>query len=167
MKRLIATAALLLMVPALALAQNADNPNRGQGYLFYAPIVTNYSSSGLNTGFGGELFCCGGVGVGAELGLARSNGANMGIGSIDFSYHFLSLSRKSFGKVEPFATGGPSLYFGQRSMTTGFNLGGGVNLWVVKHMAIRFEFRDNFGIGNVEFLGPTHFVGFRMGVTFR
>lgn len=102
-----------------------------------------------------------GIGVGAELGLARSQNVNMGIGSIDFSYHFL----RSKSRMEPFVSGGPSIYFGQRSLQTGGNLGAGVNLWAARHAAIRPEFRDNFGVH--EFLGPTHFVGFRMGLTFR
>jgi opacity protein-like surface antigen len=165
MERLIATIALLLMAPAFAPAQNSDNQIHGQGYAFCAPIVTSSSgaSGGLNTGFGGELLFGKAFGAGAELGIARSNGVNIGIGSIDFSYHIL---RKD-SQVEPFAVGGPSLYFGQRSTKTGFNLGGGVNLWAARHVGFRFEFRDNFGIGNVEFLGPTHFVGFRIGMTFR
>ena len=165
MENLIAAVALLLTVPALASAQNADDPNHGQGYLFVAPIVTSYGPQrgGLNIGFGGELLVPQWLGVGAELAYANStDGANMGMGSINFSYHFLKK-----GRVEPFATAGPSLYFGQRSIKSGFNLGGGVNYWAAKHLALRFEVRDNFGIGNEEFLGITHFVAFRFGMTFR
>lgn len=164
MKRLIATVALLLMAPALALAQNADNPSRGQGYLFFAPVVTNHAGGGQNAGFGGELLF-GHVGAGAELGLANASGLNVGIGSIDFSYHFPNKSM-----VEPFATGGASVFFGHRSttMTTGFNLGGGINVWVAKHVAVRFEVRDYSGKGAVaNELGLARFVAFRIGLTFR
>jgi hypothetical protein len=41
MKKLIAAVALLLTVPALASAQNADNPYPAQWCFFLAPIVSN------------------------------------------------------------------------------------------------------------------------------
>jgi len=165
MKRLTLTAALLLIAPALAPAQDANRQSQGQGYLFVGPILTSYRghSGGLSTGFGGELFVPQWIGVGAELAYASSYGANMGMGSIDFSYHPLG----KHSRAQAFATAGPSLYFGQRSIKTGFNLGGGVNYWLAKHFAFRFEVRDNFGVGNEEFLGITHFDAFRFGLTFK
>ena len=69
--------------------------------------------------------------------------------------------------VEPFVTGGYSLYWGDRRATrNGFNLGGGVNLWVAKHVAVRLEVR---GQGNVNHFHDSfaYFVAFRIGVTFR
>jgi hypothetical protein len=70
MKKLIAAIALLLTVPALVRAQDADHAIHGQAYFFVASIVTNssYGTGSLNAGFGGELLLTRDWGVGAELG---------------------------------------------------------------------------------------------------
>jgi hypothetical protein len=193
MRKLIATVALLLSVPSLVRAGNADgNSVQGQFYFFTAPIVSNTQYinvfnppepvttktkvGGNNTGFGGEVLIGKGIdkalGVGVELGYAGpgwsfdGNGA-VGVGSIDASYHFLG--KKNRRKVEPFATGGYSLYYGQRTTTqSGYNLGGGVNLWVIKHAALRLEVRYQGGINYFDGFSPfTHYVAFRVGMTFR
>lgn len=154
MKKLIATGALLLGVPTLASAQNADNPYRAEGYFFIAPIVSNTRDSfnpayygvvfpdgeplpanfflhvvgGVNTGFGGEVFVSTGLGLGAEVGYAGpdwsfSGGGAVGMVSPDVSYHFFQ--KKNRRRADPFATGGYSLYFGDRAATqNGFNVGG-------------------------------------------
>jgi hypothetical protein len=190
MKKLIAAAALLLVAPALVWAESPDDPLQGQFYFFTAPIVSNtqyyfnpayigvvfppgqpvpanyYSTKvgGNNTGFGGEVLVRKGVGVGIELGYAGpdwsfdGNGA-VGVGSLDASYHLFG--NKSRRRVEPFATGVYSLYFGQRTTTrSGFNLGGGVNLWLIKHAALRLEVRYQGGI-NYFHSQFTHYVAFR------
>jgi hypothetical protein len=196
MKRLITTATLLAIMPALASAQNADNPSRGQAYFFLAPIVTNTryvvnpayygvvftpgeplpadlnftEVGGVNAGFGGEVFAHKGLGLGAEAGYAGpdwsfSGGGAVGVVSIDASYHFFS--KKNRRRAEPFATGGYSLYFGdRRAFQNGFNLGGGVNIWVAKHAALRLEVRNQ---GHINYFHSsfTHFVAFRIGMTFR
>ena len=71
---------------------------------------------GNNTGFGLELLLNNGLGVETEVVYAGPDwsfiGAGaVGVGSVDASYHFL----KSPKRVDPFATGGYSLYFGQRT----------------------------------------------------
>jgi len=193
MKKLIATVALVLTVPPLVRAGYADgNSVQGQFYFFTAPIVSNTQYinvfnppepvttktkvGGNNTGFGGEVLIGKGIdkalGVRVELGYAGpgwsfdGNGA-VGVGSIDASYHFLG--KKNRRKVEPFATGGYSLYYGQRTTTqSGYNLGGGVNLWVIKHAALRLEVRYQGGINYFDGFSPfTHYVAFRVGMTFR
>ena len=132
---------------------------------------------GNNTGFGGEVLINKGIdkglGVGVELGYAGSDwsfngeGSAVGVGSIDASYHFFG--KKSRRKVEPFATGGYSLYYGERTTTqSGYNLGGGVNLWVFRHAALRLEVRYQGGINYFDGFSPfTHYVAFRFGMTFR
>jgi hypothetical protein len=196
MRKLKATTVLLLMAPALALAQNADNPYRTQGYIFIAPIVSNtqytfnwayfgvvlppgtpppadlffHARGGVNTGFGGEVFVYKGLGAGVEAGYAASNwsfNGNNGLGvvSMDASYHFFS--KKNHRRIEPFAVGGYSLYFGYRTDTqNGFNIGGGVNLWVAKHAALRLEIRDQEHIHYFH-RTFTRFAAFRVGMTFR
>jgi len=190
MKTLIATAALLL-VPSWVSAQNADRPSRGQAYLFIAPIVSNtryayrvvftpgpppmYSYlnftevGGVNTGLGGE-FLYQGLGLGFEAGYGGpdwsfSGGGAVGVLSIDASYHFLS--KKKRRRTEPFVGGGYSLYYGDRTDTqNGFNIGGGVNLWLAKHAALRLEVRNQDYIKQFH-SQFTRFVAFRIGVTFR
>ncbi|MGA2611397.1 MAG: hypothetical protein ABSH01_28455 [Terriglobia bacterium] len=199
MKTLIATVALLFTVSPLVRAGNADgNSVQGQFYFFTAPIVSNtqyyfnraYSGvvftpgepvpanyyltavGGNNTGFGGEVLVHKGLGVGVELGYGGpdwsfdGDGA-VGVGSIDATYHFFG--NKSRRRVEPFATGGYSLYYGQRTTTqNGFNFGGGVNLWVIKHAALRLEVREQGGINYFDgFSQFKHYVAFRFGMTFR
>ena len=169
----IAIVAWLLIVPAFAAAQNTYNPARGQGYLFVGPIGANYIGAGpnwgvkINTGFGVEVLLYKGLGLGGEAEYARQGTIYqaVGIGSIDFAYHFIR--KESRSEIEPFAIGGPSVYFGNGGSAGGFTLGGGVNWWLAKHVAVRFEIRDHAHIGNNEFPRVTSFVAFRFGVTFR
>ena len=91
----------------------------------------------------------------------------MGVGSVDATYHFFG--NKSRRRVEPFLSGGYSLYYGQRTtFQSGFNVGGGISRWVVKHAAVRLEIRDQGGINHFDGFSPfTNFVAFRVGMTFR
>jgi len=177
MKRSIAAVALLLVAPALVRATYADNSVQGQFYLFIAPILTNTqygntgtSQGGNNTGFGGEVLIYRGVGVGMDLGYAGNwsfsgTGSALGVGSADATYHFLG--NKSSKNIEPFLTGGYSLYFGERTFTrSGFNLGGGVNLWLTRHVAPRLEIRYQ---GGIDYFGSQYreYAAFRFGLTFR
>jgi opacity protein-like surface antigen len=196
MKRLIAAAGFLFVIPMFAPAQDADGPARAQGYLFIGPLVSNtryvtnpayygvvftpgmpfppdltfHEHGGVNAGFGGEFFVRKGLAVGPEFAYAGpdwsfSTGAAVGVGSFDASYHFLG--RKTRRRLEPFVTGGYSLYFGDRTVfQNGLNLGGGVNFWVAKHVALRLEIRDQDHI-NYFHSQFTRFVAFRVGMTFR
>lgn len=191
MKKLIATTALWLILPALIWAANPeDNSVQGQFYFFTAPIVSNTQYNynvvfgpplsvttttkvgGNNTGFGGELLFLKGGGVGVELGYAGPDwsfdgGGAVGVGSLDASYHFFG--NRSRRRVEPFVTGGYSLYFGQRTtFQSGYNLGGGVNIWVIKHAALRLEVRYQGGINGFQGYSQfNHYIDFRVGMTFR
>ena len=171
MKRLMAIAALLLMAPALASAQNTEHPYRGQGYLFlgfgtgtgggYLPVVKQL-------GFGGEGFLYKGLGVGAEAVYANWGGYynEAWIGSGDISYHFRRHAAPF--QVDPFVLGGvsivgPTQVGGGRGSPAG-NFGGGANVWLAQHAALRFEVRDVAGASFWEF---DHVIAFRIGMTFR
>ncbi|HEV2491598.1 MAG TPA: hypothetical protein VG204_00845 [Terriglobia bacterium] len=125
---------------------------------------------GVNSGFGGEAFVFTGLGLGGEVAYAGpdwsfSGSGAMGIASGDVSYHFFP--GKNRRRFEPFVTGGYSLYFGDRTETqSGFNVGGGVNIWLVKHAAMRLEVRNQGFIKHFH-SQFTDFVAFRFGVTFR
>lgn len=199
MKTLILGLALLLMAPALVRAGNdpikgqfyfftAPIVSNTQYYAnpqaspaCYAvlkpgelpPTNCNLTAvGGTNTGFGGEVITHDRVGVGIELGYAgpdwsfSGNGA-VGVGSANGSYHFFGTKGRT--RIDPFATAGYSLYFGQRTtIKSGFNLGGGVNFWLIKHVALRSEIRYQGGIGTFHgFSQFEHYVAFRFGMTFR
>ena len=181
MKKHIATLALLLMMPALGLAQDADHSYRGQGYVFFGLGTATGISSPLfeHVGGGGEGFLYKGLGFGAEAeyatwGYTISRGPGVGtfhdkawIGSADFSYHFGRHAAR--GGVDPFLLGGvsvvgPTQKGGGRGAPAG-NFGGGANWWLAKHEALRFEFRDV--VGGSAFWAYDHVLSFRIGVTFR
>jgi hypothetical protein len=176
MKRLIVTTALLLMVPALGAAQEAEHSYRGQGYLFFG-LGTAPGSSGLfdgaanpffeHVGGGGEGFLYKGLGFGGEAEYAHYGPDGQAwIGSADFSYHFGRHAVR--GKLDPFVIGGfsvvgPTQKGGGRGSPAG-NFGGGANWWLAEHAALRFEFRD---VAAANFWPYDHVLSFRVGVTFR
>jgi hypothetical protein len=69
------------------------------------------------------------------------------VGSANLSYHFLSGTKDR--KLEPFVTAGYTLFF-RAGTSTGVNLGGGVNVWLTEHAALRLEVRDNAAKGWVS-----------------
>ena len=175
MKTLIPTALLLIALSLSALAQTS-NSSRGQGYLFFAPGVAINNSrlpspapgqatrASVHIGGGGEGFVYKGLGVGAEIGAAGplSNfGADaFGVGSVNLSYHFLPSATEP--KLEPFVNLGYTLFF-RAGVTHGGHAGLGLNRWLNKNIALRFEIRDY-----VEFAANKgHLLGFRIGVTLR
>jgi hypothetical protein len=168
MRKLIATAAILLAVPVLVLAQDADHQYHGQGYLFFAgaPSSPGFgvagssfgspqygvggSTTALQFGGGGEWLAGHGVGLGGELLNSTQSweGATLGtwIGSVNASYHF-GASRKN-REVEPFVTGGYTFFYVSNigfPHDNGGNLGLGLNIWLKGHAALRLEIRDDVG----------------------
>ncbi|MFB3922294.1 MAG: hypothetical protein ACE145_11270 [Terriglobia bacterium] len=135
-----------------------------------ADLYIRRPRGGVNTGFGGELLVHKGLGVGVEFAYAGPDwrfgtGDAVGVGSANASYHFVG--KNDGRRVEPFVMGGYSLYFGDRtSFESGFNLGGGVNVWMAKHIGLRLEIRDQDHINRFH-SQFTRFVAFRIGVTFR
>jgi hypothetical protein len=165
MKTLISAALLLIALSLSSLAQTS-NQSRSQGYLFVAPGIADgnsrISSGGsLHIGGGGEGFVYKGLGVGAEIGAVRSFsdfGYIFGLGSVNLSYHFLPGGAES--KLEPFVSVGYSIFF-RAGITHGGHAGFGLNRWLNKKVALRFEVRDNVEAGH------GHLLGFRIGVTLR
>jgi hypothetical protein len=171
MKELIMTVALLLMVPALASAQNADQQYRGQGYVFIGEGTARSPDNGLHgnaeVGGGGEVLLFRGFGVGGELGAMGRPAHGVGVLSIDPSYRFL---RKS--KVVPFVEGGYTRTFANSDPfppSNLFNFGGGINYWAFKRVGLRLEFRDLVRHVSPLFVsGQTdHYWGLRIGLAFR
>jgi len=170
MKELIATMALLIIVPALALAQNTENQYRGQGYFIIGMgtgLPTYFHPFIVHEGGGGEGFLYKGLGIGAEAGHAswgRSCCSSAWIASGDLSYHFGRHARP--GRADPFVLIGPS-FVGPTQVGRGSlagNFGGGASFWLAKHAALRLEFRD---IVAAQYWAYTHYLSFRVGVTVR
>jgi hypothetical protein len=174
MRTLIAKAALLLMVPALASAQSEDHRYRGEGYFFFGwgPDTSRYHRLVEHTGFGGEGFLYKGFGVGMEVGYAhwapRTDENDAWIASGDVSHHFRRNAPR--GRFDPFVLIGVTGFFPTsvgRGVKAG-NFGGGVDLWLTEPVAMRFEVRDHVNQGSAFNLWPgTHYISFRIGLTFR
>lgn len=175
MKKLIAITAPLFMIPALAAAQGEGHPYRGQGYAFFGlGTGLDYSHPLVEQlGFGGEGFLYRGFGLGGEAAWSHYSllfgyERTAWIGSADGSYHFRRHAAR--GGVDPFILGGFSVYGptskeeGGRGQPGG-NFGGGVNLWLANHAALRLEFREHLNTGG--YLPGNTAVSFRIGVTFR
>jgi len=147
MKKLVVTAALLLLVQSLASAQGADHQYRGEGYLFIGEgtYPENGGLYGVSyAGGGGELRLLKGLGVESELGVMGRPGVwGEGLFSVDPSYHFPRASSKS--KLVPFVEAGYTRTFDNNdNFPVGnlFNFGGGIHYWPFKRWGMRLEFRD-------------------------
>jgi hypothetical protein len=63
-----------------------------------------------------------------------------------------------------FSIFGPTSVGGGRG-APGANIGGGINLWLAKHAALRFEARDHGG--GSDYIPGNQYLSFRVGMTFR
>lgn len=174
MKKLIATTALLLIIPMIAGAQNQDHRHWGQGYAFIGEGADTSDSSPygfLHLGGGAELRLIKGWAVGAEIGRMSYNPPTVGswgVFSLDPSYHFLRRSPKS--KAVPFVEAGYARNF---RVVPGafppaanlFNFGVGFNYWAARRAAFRLEFRGYLLPGALGHTGS--FWELRFGLGFR
>jgi len=149
--------AILVLGLTPATAQNSH------GYLFAAPggvSVAGRTDSTLQFGGGAELLLARGFGLGGEIGALSPSGnlgGTVGLLSGNAYYHFGSKRR-----VDPYITGGYSLFFRGNTANSG-NFGAGVNLWLWKSLGLKFEFRDHVASpGGVT----AHWWGVRFGLNF-
>ena len=171
MKTLIVTTALLLVTPMFAWAQNPDHPYYAEGFGFVAYEATQGPAGGV----GGE-FIDEGFGMGGEFLKAESPFGEHML-SANMSYHFVPSKKNR--QFEPFVTGGLTRFSVPNLglyPVSGWNIGGGANLWLRKHAALRLEVRDAIGgqflstvfePGGNYFTAPQNLVTFRIGITFR
>lgn len=155
---------VLLMVTTYAAAQTTESA--GHGYAFAAPGAIAGHGGGtaaMHYGGGGEGFITKGFGLGGEVGYftpARAHSQGFGIASANGVYRFKGAGKD--GRVVPFVTGGYSLFF-RGGPDNAANFGGGVNYWFKEKLGLRVEFRDHFFVVDPG----THFLGVRIGITFR
>ena len=150
---------LLMMIFALAAVAVAQSSN---GYVFVAPggvSCCGHTQSTLHVGGGGEAILWKGLGVGAEVGAVGPTqylSEGFGVFSANGYYHLL---RGKDRKLDPFVTGGYTLFFRSGVANLG-NFGAGANYWFSKHVGLRAEFRDHI-------YTTDNYWGFRFGVAFR
>ena len=177
MKRFLFVCAGVFVASVSATAQAPDS--RWNAYAFLAPGTSTSVVSGratLHVGGGAEAFLYQGLTLGAEVGpvfswTAPGRGFTQfsrvhGLGSANIAYHFLSNSTDR--KLDPFLTGGYSLFFanlilpgrGSASNQSGYNAGGGANFWLLPRTALRLEFRHQSSVWYKT-------MELRAGVTFR
>jgi len=166
MKRLISILFVLALMPALGLAQASDY-TKGYGYAYFAPGASSpsYPSSEAyaHLGVGGEGFFTRNLGAGVELGyLTPMRSWSDGVGTLSPNLVVRFRAKDKNHKLEPFVTGGYTLFF-RSGTASGVNFGGGVNYWFNNNVGLRLEVRDNVWTQ----YSTIHFVDFRVGVTFR
>lgn len=160
----IAAVLMVLFVPSIAFAQ-VQNERRGWGYGYaaFGGVAPNGSTVTLSLGGGGERLIYKDLGAGAELASITPLGRfdeGFGLFSTNASYHFGG--RDSTRKTIPFVSGGYSLLF-RDGTKSGLNVGGGIQYWPTRRVALRFEFRDHV----FSDYGSYHLYGVRVGVMFR
>jgi hypothetical protein len=153
--------ALFIGLLPLSLLGQGNQTQPGLGYFFFAPGIRSCEREGtFHVGGGGEVSLAKGLGVGAEIGYLsswKSAGSGIGILSLDGVYQF-HRSRKTV----PFVLAGYSLGF-RSGVAHALNFGGGVNYWFREKVGLRLEFRDHIPTSEAY----CHFLGFRLGLSFR
>ncbi len=160
---MLATVALAL-VPCLGQAQTSGE-SKGHGYVYVAPgLVAPEGEGTIHLGGGWERFFGRHVGLGLEGGfLGPVASLSDGIGAFSPNLVARIRAKNNENRIEPFVTGGYSLFF-REGIANGVNLGGGVNWWFKERVGLRFEIRDNVLISTDE---TVQVVGFRIGLTFK
>ena len=169
MKRVLLALLLVALVPMWASAQDSEY-SKGHGYVYVAPgFAAAEGETGMGVahiGGGGEGFFTRNLGLGADVGyLAPFEAFSDGIGTFSPNLVARFRAKDAQNKVEPFVTGGYTLFFSSGT-ANGVNFGGGVNYWFKEHVGLRFEVRDSAMIPG-EGQPTTHYVGLRIALAFR
>lgn len=117
----------------------------------------------VQVGGGGEAGLTRWFGIGGEAGGLISQQVRPGRSAAVLSFNGY-LHPASGGKLDAFATAGPSLLAGRGA---GFmiNFGGGANYWFHERIGLRVEPRDH--AWSPESGSTVHFVALRFGLSFR
>ncbi len=133
----------VLIVGALAAVAYAQPSNV---YLFFGPggvTCCGHTDTILHAGLGGEAVLGAGLGFGAEIGAMGVSryfvDSGFGVFSLNGYYHFV---HGRGVKVDPFVTGGYTLFF-RSGHADLFNVGGGLNYWFYRRLGFRVEVRDH------------------------
>lgn len=118
------------------------------------------SGGGGTFGLGGgmDFLVHNGLGLGGDVVLFGNNTFGFGVASLNVSYHFIPGSSRIIPFVKAGIGSGGELGYGGVAIGT---VGGGVNLWSLRGVAIRIEVLDRFPTG-----GGDHHISAQFGVTF-
>jgi hypothetical protein len=153
-----------LAMSATATAQPADSFRKD---LRFQPFVygslggfPSGAGGGGTFGFGGgvDWLVANGLGLGGDIVLFGNNTFGFGVASVNASYHFIP----SRSRIVPFVKAGIGSggELGEGGVSIG-TIGGGVNLWSSRGMAVRIEVLDRFPIE-----GGDHHIAAQLGITF-
>ena len=167
--RLAGALAVIALLCVSATAQTIPVPEsekpfryNGSGYVVLGMGACKHRVTNTSLAGGGDAFLWQGLTLGGDIGYYRfveRNSNPFGIASLNIGYSFVN--RDTPGRIEPFLRAGfPGAAFAHGGGTAAFSLGGGLNYWFRKRMAIRAEFRAT-GVDE-EALAM-----FRIGLAFR
>ncbi|MCU1236861.1 MAG: hypothetical protein JWP63_4828 [Candidatus Solibacter sp.] len=155
----------MFAIAAFALAGTVE-AQTSHGYVFLAPggaTANGYTAMTLNPGIGGEARIVPHIGAGAELaGLGFREDFSSSIMGVFSSNGYFHFNGKKGAKIDPYLTGGYTLFFRYGHANLG-NFGGGVNIWPSKHVGVKLEARDHV----TTRYETVHYWGVRVGVNFR
>jgi hypothetical protein len=168
MKRLIGTVLVLVLLPHAARVRGADY-SKGHGYVYAAPGAAGGLDAGaesiIHIGAGAEGFFHKYLGIGADVGyVAPLEEFKGGVGTFSPNLVARFYAQGDQNRVEPFVTGGYTLFLHSGRTANGGNFGGGFNWWFKGRLGLRFELRDNIWSDGADLY---HIAAFRVGLTFR
>jgi hypothetical protein len=162
MRRTLAIFSFMVLLSPFSFSQS-ERISQSTGYFHFAPGVRSPDNmGGMGIGGGGNYRSSIGLGGGVDLSyLAPWRDKGDGIGALSPYLYYSYLKKRN--KVEPFLSGGYTLFF-RSGTANGINFGGGVHYWFAKKIGLKLEFRDDLFL----YTSPHyHFVSFRIGVAFR
>lgn len=157
------TSILLMFLAALSTARAetaTEQRYNGSGYVAAGVGTCLHRVGNVNVVGGGDAFLYRGLSLGGELGYYRfmENSPGFGVTTLNVGYHFVNRDRP--GRVEPFVSAGVlGAAFGGGAVGAG-SLGGGINYWFHRRVALRLE-------GRLYGMGDEALVLFRIGMSFR
>jgi hypothetical protein len=161
MRRLLLVA-VVFTFPVFLNAEDPEEPFRyyGNGHLFFTAGACQHGYALVGAGGGGEGMLWHGLTIGGEIGIQTFAGdARFGTAGLNVGYHFVNRNRPQ--KLDPFVKVTP-LGVAMAGGVTGWGgIGGGLNYWFTKKIALRTEVMAQ-AIADEE-----RIVAFRIGLSFR
>jgi len=152
---------------AMSVTATAQPPDSFRKDLRFQPFVygslgafSSGAGGGGTYGFGGgvDWLVAKGLGLGGDVVLFGNDTFAFGVASLNVSYHFIPTSRRIVPFIKAGIGSGGEVGYGGVSIGT---IGGGVNLWSSRGVAVRIELLDRFPIE-----GGDHHIGAQLGLTF-
>ena len=120
------------------------------------------SASLVHAAGGGEVLVAKGAGVSGEAGVLANSDSRLVVVSVNGAFHFSNGPARR--GPAPFVTGGYTHMGNAEGSFSGWNVGGGVDLWMNNQVGLRVEFRDHV---RPDFRGAVQYWAIRAGVSVR